>query len=593
MNLERRLAAYLEQVRAKYSSEQLDNMLSKGEAFKNANGEPSYPIGDEEDLKNAIHAVGRAGADHDAVRKYIIGRAKALELSDLIPDNWNADGSLADEEKAATWDAQHRDSGSTYSDLYDCLSSSLCAEFEGKNDWLWLCDFSDEWAVYELNGEKFQVPYSIDGDTVKLGKSTPVRTVTSYVPVESKSARGGQMCCDGRSAADHRHDSEDGHCCTDPPGHVTPAPTEIKSSTLPAVPKRAITTLIETPPPVVLRFGYDTASELPFTGYASTVDQGYDVQDWLGEYNETIGRSAFDKTLTESRNVPLLFDHDGEPLASTQANTSVLLVDARGLRNDASLNSQRASLIEALRRGDLNKMSFSFRSIKDTWNEDYTARTVNELALYDTSIVTYPANPNTSAELRSAARAFLGREGRSLIAAARAAMPMVERRSNPATVEPVMESTLNLIGDMDRFLCSRYGRQGRARTMLVARVLVQAREGKVLSGANEDLLRRALAALHDADDALTGVDSALDEGQAAISTVLDVANPDGGPGDPDDKKSSSGATSGLDADAGGGNGNGPGGNPITPADGAGPRSAPPAVLKAQRELELFKLRRRR
>ena len=54
----------------------------------------SYPIADSEDLDNAIHAVGRGGADHDAIRAHIIKRAKALGLTSRIPDNWGADGSL-------------------------------------------------------------------------------------------------------------------------------------------------------------------------------------------------------------------------------------------------------------------------------------------------------------------------------------------------------------------------------------------------------------------------------------------------------------------------------------------------------------------
>lgn len=81
-------------LKGKYSAEQLRQMLADGEAYKNANGEPSYPIGDKADLANAIRAVGRGGADHDAIRAYIIRRAKALGASDEIPENWNADGSL-------------------------------------------------------------------------------------------------------------------------------------------------------------------------------------------------------------------------------------------------------------------------------------------------------------------------------------------------------------------------------------------------------------------------------------------------------------------------------------------------------------------
>ena len=83
--------------RAKYNADQMKAMMAKGQAMKNAAGEPSYPIADEEDLGNAIHAVGRGGSDHDAIRKHIISRAKAMGLSSRIPDNWNSDGSMSDE----------------------------------------------------------------------------------------------------------------------------------------------------------------------------------------------------------------------------------------------------------------------------------------------------------------------------------------------------------------------------------------------------------------------------------------------------------------------------------------------------------------
>jgi HK97 family phage prohead protease len=79
---------------AKYDADALKKMLAKGHAIKNANGDPSYPIADGEDLDNAIRAVGRGGSDHDAIRRHIIKRASALGLSSKIPDNWNSDGSM-------------------------------------------------------------------------------------------------------------------------------------------------------------------------------------------------------------------------------------------------------------------------------------------------------------------------------------------------------------------------------------------------------------------------------------------------------------------------------------------------------------------
>lgn len=60
----------------------------------------SYPIRDaahhgRTDLtEHALRAVGRGGGSHDAIRRHIITRAKALGLSDEIPDNWAPDGSL-------------------------------------------------------------------------------------------------------------------------------------------------------------------------------------------------------------------------------------------------------------------------------------------------------------------------------------------------------------------------------------------------------------------------------------------------------------------------------------------------------------------
>jgi len=81
-------------VKGKYSAEQKRQMMREGKAIPNADGDPSYPIGDKDDLGKAINAVGRGGAGHDAVRRHIIRAAKRLGASDQIPDTWNGDGSL-------------------------------------------------------------------------------------------------------------------------------------------------------------------------------------------------------------------------------------------------------------------------------------------------------------------------------------------------------------------------------------------------------------------------------------------------------------------------------------------------------------------
>lgn len=56
-----------------------------------------YPIRNRVDLQNAIRAVGRAKggeAGRATVRRFIMRRAKAIGMSDAIPDSWAGDGSL-------------------------------------------------------------------------------------------------------------------------------------------------------------------------------------------------------------------------------------------------------------------------------------------------------------------------------------------------------------------------------------------------------------------------------------------------------------------------------------------------------------------
>lgn len=69
----------------------------KAAASGAAMSDGSYPIDSKADLRKAIQAVGRGGADHDAIRAHIVQRAEALGLTSMIPDNWNKDGSMKDD----------------------------------------------------------------------------------------------------------------------------------------------------------------------------------------------------------------------------------------------------------------------------------------------------------------------------------------------------------------------------------------------------------------------------------------------------------------------------------------------------------------
>lgn len=69
-----------------FSDDERKKLADEGKAMPDG----SFPIENEEDLKNAIQAYGRA-KDKEAAKKHIISRAKALGLMRLIPEDWTKD----------------------------------------------------------------------------------------------------------------------------------------------------------------------------------------------------------------------------------------------------------------------------------------------------------------------------------------------------------------------------------------------------------------------------------------------------------------------------------------------------------------------
>lgn len=148
-------------------------------------------------------------------------------------------------------------------------------------------------------------------------------------------------------------------------------------------------------------------------GFASVTDSSYPVRDWLGDYDETIARGAFSKTLSERDDVRWLVNHDGIALARTASGTLDLREIAKpeddpqgrgqtGLWTSARLDAASPlaqTVRSAIERGDMSQMSFAFQAVRQEWNEDYTERTVTEARLFDVSAVTYPANPATSVDV--------------------------------------------------------------------------------------------------------------------------------------------------------------------------------------------------
>lgn len=145
-------------------------------------------------------------------------------------------------------------------------------------------------------------------------------------------------------------------------------------------------------------------------GYATVYDYAYDVMGGAPYgWSETIARGAATKSVQERDNVGLLINHDsatalGLPVAANWAGTLELESDRRGLRMEGSVapgDVVSDFLIRRLERREADAMSLAFRVIRQEWNDDYTERTITELALVDVSVVNYPANPATIAQVRN------------------------------------------------------------------------------------------------------------------------------------------------------------------------------------------------
>lgn len=135
-------------------------------------------------------------------------------------------------------------------------------------------------------------------------------------------------------------------------------------------------------------------------GYAAVWDSPSEPMPFI----EYVKRGAFGKTIKDGADVRLLIDHEGVPLARTKSGTLQLSEDERGLKIKAMLdpsNPDAQRVLSATRRGDLSQMSFAFRTIKDSWNDERSIRELREVQLYDVSVVTYPAYENTVVAVRN------------------------------------------------------------------------------------------------------------------------------------------------------------------------------------------------
>jgi HK97 family phage prohead protease len=138
------------------------------------------------------------------------------------------------------------------------------------------------------------------------------------------------------------------------------------------------------------------------SGYAAVFNQETSIG---GYWREVIAPGAFTRAIGQD-DVVLLINHEGLPLARTRSGTLSLSEDDHGLKVETTLDPDDpdvATIVPKMKRGDLDKMSFSFRATVQEWDESQSPplRTIREVELYDVAIVTTPAYDGTEIALRS------------------------------------------------------------------------------------------------------------------------------------------------------------------------------------------------
>ena len=154
----------------------------------------------------------------------------------------------------------------------------------------------------------------------------------------------------------------------------------------------------------------DKAGEQPvITGYAAVFDQpSVLIREWWGDgFVEKIKAGAFAESL-ENDDIRSLWNHNSDfPIGRTKNGSLVLEEDDHGLRYRCTPPATQLAkdFVETIRSGYVDGMSFGFSVLDESWFEDemgQLVRTLLKIKLYEVSPVTWPAYPQTEAQVRAA-----------------------------------------------------------------------------------------------------------------------------------------------------------------------------------------------
>lgn len=139
------------------------------------------------------------------------------------------------------------------------------------------------------------------------------------------------------------------------------------------------------------------------SGYAAVFNSR---SEDLGGFVEVIKPGAFSRTLADGADVRALVGHDSnQVIGRNKAGTLDVFEDEHGLRVeiDPPDTSVGRDIVESVRRGDIDSMSFGFIVETDSWNteEGQEVRTLEDVELLEVSVVAWPAYQDTEVAVRS------------------------------------------------------------------------------------------------------------------------------------------------------------------------------------------------
>ena len=151
----------------------------------------------------------------------------------------------------------------------------------------------------------------------------------------------------------------------------------------------------------------DENNGLFVSGYVNKTEETSNILGHTRKFIEKISKGAFSKAIESTKgDIDFLAEHDNNRiLSSTRNNSLKLYEDEKGLFMEAEITptSWGRDTYTLIKSGIYRNMSFGFKVIKDKWRKvenDLYERTIDELELFEVSVVKNPAYSQSSIAAR-------------------------------------------------------------------------------------------------------------------------------------------------------------------------------------------------